>query len=79
MYSTCLVDISLYICVVLGRWNDSNCDKVHGSDGASFNPYIQQVGFINVVLFKDIGATLLVAPAPDLSIFAGFCPAVQNC
>lgn len=26
----------------LGRWNDSNCDKVHGSDGASFNPYIQQ-------------------------------------
>jgi hypothetical protein len=27
-----------------GRWNDSNCDMVHGSDGASFNPYIQQVG-----------------------------------
>ncbi|XP_023340658.1 platelet glycoprotein 4 [Eurytemora carolleeae] len=26
----------------LGRWNDSDCDKVHGSDGASFNPYIQQ-------------------------------------
>lgn len=26
----------------LGRWNHSECDKVHGSDGASFNPYIQQ-------------------------------------
>ena len=24
-------------------WNDSQCDKVHGSDGASFNPYIKKV------------------------------------
>lgn len=23
-------------------WNDSQCDKVHGSDGASFNPYIKK-------------------------------------
>lgn len=26
----------------LDRWNDTECDRVHGSDGASFNPYIQQ-------------------------------------
>jgi len=26
----------------LDRWNGSECDRVHGSDGASFNPYIQQ-------------------------------------
>jgi len=26
----------------LGRWNGSECDRVHGSDGASFNPYIQE-------------------------------------
>ena len=24
-------------------WNDSQCNKVHGSDGASFNPYIKKV------------------------------------
>ena len=24
-------------------WNDSECNKVHGSDGASFNPYIKKV------------------------------------
>ena len=24
-------------------WNDSYCNKVHGSDGASFNPYIKKV------------------------------------
>jgi len=26
----------------LDRWNDTECDRVHGSDGASFNPYIQK-------------------------------------
>lgn len=26
----------------LDRWNDTDCDQIHGSDGASFNPYIQQ-------------------------------------
>ena len=24
-------------------WNDTQCNKVHGSDGASFNPYIKKV------------------------------------
>ena len=27
----------------MSYWNDSQCDKVHGSDGASFNPYIKKV------------------------------------
>ena len=24
-------------------WNSSDCNRVHGSDGASFNPYIKKV------------------------------------
>jgi len=26
----------------LGVWNGETCNKVHGSDGATFNPYIQE-------------------------------------
>jgi len=26
----------------MGFWNESRCNKVHGSDGASFNPYIKK-------------------------------------
>ena len=28
---------------LLKFWNSSECNRVHGSDGASFNPYIKQV------------------------------------
>ena len=27
----------------LDFWNETRCNKVHGSDGASFNPYIKKV------------------------------------
>ena len=31
-------------------WNDSQCNKVHGSDGASFNPYIKEVRHIALMI-----------------------------
>ena len=27
----------------LDYWNETECNRVHGSDGASFNPYIKKV------------------------------------
>jgi hypothetical protein len=46
-----------------GRWNDSNCDMVHGSDGASFNPYIQQV----FILFFSSLTVLLFIKGPTIA------------
>ena len=33
----------------MDHWNSSQCNKVHGSDGASFNPYIKKVAIFHLV------------------------------